>query len=375
MARFNTSSALTTLVVVSALLGCSENIGSPNDYEQACTTSTRTPPPPEPWPESVSNSVDSITAFNSTFSIDNQQIFSGNILAPAEITNTLSVTEQIIMFPDAKLEVDISTSLETGKRVAVAFVKIDDQSDYRAIPVNSTTGSFSLTFRAPRNNGTIPAIDSSWSYAEPNTGFPIEIKLYLVDSADDAPDLSTTLAHQDDINYWVHTISSVNINPQSFGTGPLQFTLIWDQANDIDMLVYEPNDNLIWYAEIVGTNPAGDGKLDVDDRDGFGAENIFYTSNISDGTYRVDVNYFGAAPGGPTETLDTEYTVIIKGCGEVRSITDTLTEVGETDTVFTFNHSENCTLFPPPEPENPDFFQETAICDLPSKAENTTTSL
>jgi hypothetical protein len=78
------------------------------------------------------------------------------------------------------------------------------------------------------------------------------------------------------------------------GGGDLQVTLTWNTpGTDMDLHVIEPNGNHVYYASRTGTTA----RLDVDDRDGFGPENIFVTSaQAAAGTYQIYIVYFSGAP-------------------------------------------------------------------------------
>lgn len=81
------------------------------------------------------------------------------------------------------------------------------------------------------------------------------------------------------------------------GSGEIQVTLLWDNDNDQDLHVFEPNGNEIWYSS-PGPSATG-GRLDRDDNVGVcggdsepgGVENIFWPTGTTParGTYRVDV--------------------------------------------------------------------------------------
>jgi hypothetical protein len=78
------------------------------------------------------------------------------------------------------------------------------------------------------------------------------------------------------------------------GAGDLQITLTWNTAVDMDLHVIEPNGAHVYYVTRNGTTA----RLDVDDTNGFGPENIFVaTTNAAAGTYQIYVvHYSGAIP-------------------------------------------------------------------------------
>lgn len=112
------------------------------------------------------------------------------------------------------------------------------------------------------------------------------------------------------------------------GTGALQVSLAWDSTPDIDLWITDPSDTEIYYKH--KSSPTG-GELDLDDRDGFGPENIYWAQDAPDGIYKVEVDYFhlsgiGGEPGG---TGPTDYTVTINGLGSHEVFLGTLTYHGE----------------------------------------------
>jgi hypothetical protein len=78
------------------------------------------------------------------------------------------------------------------------------------------------------------------------------------------------------------------------GTGDLQVTLTWNTPTDIDLHVIEPNGTHVFYASRNGITA----RLDVDDTNGFGPENIFVgAANAAPGTYQIYIVHFsGSVP-------------------------------------------------------------------------------
>ncbi|RHW23320.1 hypothetical protein D0Z08_30335 [Nocardioides immobilis] len=110
-------------------------------------------------------------------------------------------------------------------------------------------------------------------------------------------------------------------------TGPVRVTLIWDNADDLDLFVTEPGGETVSYHDT--TVPTG-GYLDRDDNVGAcgsdpepgGVENIVWDPAPS-GTYTVDLsNFHDCAPGTPAS-----YTIEVYIGGVL-----THTESGTTDT-------------------------------------------
>lgn len=84
------------------------------------------------------------------------------------------------------------------------------------------------------------------------------------------------------------------------GSGALQFTLIWDNDNDQDLWVIEPDGTRISYLNRGPT--ASGGKLDRDDNVGVcgadatpgGVENVFWDETAPIGTFEVVIDEFGS---------------------------------------------------------------------------------
>ncbi|MCU0445629.1 MAG: hypothetical protein MUE85_12010 [Microscillaceae bacterium] len=138
----------------------------------------------------------------------------------------------------------------------------------------------------------------------------------------DLNDLLKDLKNKDLLNL----LNSLDDLPDS--NGVLQFALSWQSTSDIDLYVTDPSGETIFF-----DNPqsASGGYLDRDDVDGFGPENIYFQTNIPDGTYSASVRYFGPAEGSPTP-----YTVSVgNGLGAVRSRSGVLAGKGDSQSVFT----------------------------------------
>ncbi len=79
----------------------------------------------------------------------------------------------------------------------------------------------------------------------------------------------------------------------TLGIGDLQVTLSWNSTADIDLHVIEPNGTHVYYANGTGSTA----RLDRDDTDGFGPENIFVnTGAASQGTYQIFIVHFSGPP-------------------------------------------------------------------------------
>lgn len=112
------------------------------------------------------------------------------------------------------------------------------------------------------------------------------------------------------------------------GSGTLQISLSWStDGTDVDLHVREPGGQTIYFAR---PSSASGGRLDRDDRDGFGPENIYWNGNAPDGSYFVDVKlHAGRKP--------TRYVVTVNAAGGHSQVrTGVLTRSGERARVLRF---------------------------------------
>ncbi|MDP3914229.1 MAG: hypothetical protein Q8R96_10890 [Bacteroidota bacterium] len=104
------------------------------------------------------------------------------------------------------------------------------------------------------------------------------------------------------------------------GYGDIQVTLSWDSSADIDLYVQDPMGEWIWYKH---KNSQSGGWLDVDDRDGFGPENIFWGKNVSPtGNYQVYVKHF---EGG-----SANFSVLVQAYGRTKQYKGFISPGGKT---------------------------------------------
>lgn len=110
-----------------------------------------------------------------------------------------------------------------------------------------------------------------------------------------------------------HAIISVTL--VQVGTGKLQVSLAWDQFNDVDLHLVEPNGAEIYYANGTSTNG---GVLDLDSNaacylDYVNNENITYgeTATVENGEYIVRVDFWDVCD--VTETTNYSVTAYYEG--------------------------------------------------------------
>lgn len=134
-----------------------------------------------------------------------------------------------------------------------------------------------------------------------------------------------------------NTLSTV-VNTQQVGTGSLQFSISWDAPTDVDLWVYEPSGERIYFGN---RNSNTGGQLDLDSNAGCTLDNV-NNENITwpnatppAGEYSVTANHWSSCGGN-----QSNYVVTINNCGSTESYTGTL--VGnQTDDVATITF-DNC---------------------------------
>ncbi len=103
----------------------------------------------------------------------------------------------------------------------------------------------------------------------------------------------------------------------SSGFGDVQVTLTWDNETDLDLHVVDPNGYEVYF-----DNPSSSYgmTLDVDDIDGIGPENIFWSMQPPSppGIYRVMVNYFDGTSNS------SNYKVIITAFDITKTFSGTI---------------------------------------------------
>lgn len=106
------------------------------------------------------------------------------------------------------------------------------------------------------------------------------------------------------------------------GYGSVKVTLTWDTTGDLDLHVIDPSSEEIYYAH---PSSASGGILDVDDRDGYGPENIYWPEGgAPTGTYTWFVKYYADPDGVGSAT----WNVLIVINDTFTQYSDTLTTAG-----------------------------------------------
>lgn len=127
------------------------------------------------------------------------------------------------------------------------------------------------------------------------------------------------------------------------GRGKLKINLKWNTYDDVDLHVYDPSNNHIYYKEKSKTCQGVTGQLDVDANAGSGKtltpqENIFWEDKAPIGHYKVDVNMFSLRSG--LDNIPFTLTVIPE-IGEPKTFTNSLKRNKETIHVVEFDYTDN----------------------------------
>jgi hypothetical protein len=118
------------------------------------------------------------------------------------------------------------------------------------------------------------------------------------------------------------------------GRGDVKATLSWNNLADVDLHVVDPYNEEIYYYHM---SSASGGALDMDNRYGYGPENIFWpTGRAPTGTYKVYVNFYSTGTSGASNR-SSNYTVSIAAFGNTKTYTGTVTANSNKVLVATFN--------------------------------------
>jgi len=116
------------------------------------------------------------------------------------------------------------------------------------------------------------------------------------------------------------------------GYGDVQVTLTWNNEADLDLHIFDPDNNEIYWMN--PSSPSG-GVLDYDDIDGFGPENIYWPNGEApSGIYTVLVHHY------PWEEKPQSagFTVLINAFGHVEKFTG-VTSYDQTISIADFTES------------------------------------
>jgi hypothetical protein len=110
-------------------------------------------------------------------------------------------------------------------------------------------------------------------------------------------------------------LSGLQDPPQVVGNGPITATMSWNiGSSDVDLHIFEPNNEHIYYAAKTGTS----GYLDLDNVRGFGPEHYYTDCNqLQVGEYVFALNYYNDALDGsdslPARPVTATITLTVPG--------------------------------------------------------------
>lgn len=140
----------------------------------------------------------------------------------------------------------------------------------------------------------------------------MDYEFFMLMSQELRDDVFALMVAIEDPNLLVSEAQKINVDYVDAGTGVLQVNCSWDQPNDVDLHLVEPNGEEIYFANSVSQNG---GELDVDSNagcslDNINNENITYDTNdvLEAGEYIVKVDLFSNCNvSGDTHYIVTAY--------------------------------------------------------------------
>ena len=114
-----------------------------------------------------------------------------------------------------------------------------------------------------------------------------------------------------------------------YGYGDVQITLRWTNTADLDLHVLDPNGEEIYWDNDYSSSG---GRLDVDDINGYGPENIYWPKNEApNGNYEVHVHHypwtdseFQEVTGLSSYPTTSSFTVLVNAFGTIKKFTGSI---------------------------------------------------
>ena len=211
---------------------------------------------------------------------------SGNKLVDPGDANALT---QVVGMPTGTTRINGSMPSPTGGVQTPVITTLVSN----VLTSNGATAPFLYTYTNAINNLAgfyVQVVGSNSYFRVPYTGTPGssgQINLPLVLPANVDSGYFCLLFSVYDLNNRVSNQTRVCASVIRLGTGALQVSLSWNTATDQDLWVTDPLGKKIFWNS---TTSSTGGRLDRDDIDGYGPENIYWLSDAPDGTYKVEVD-------------------------------------------------------------------------------------
>ena len=294
-------------------------------------------------------------SFSDAITIEGSQKISEEITRPnAPTAGFLQMASEIAITAGGTSSLSITPSVEAGSFIQAYLIQLDGARDTFVVPVGSTGQPFIVNTKpsaatvdkkisgepvsfAPSTRAIsflslagIAGLELATETTQGNVAtFAANATIQAFVSTTE-PTASSTFTATDfantDASQWTDP-ASVSFKAVDVGSGNIQITLTWDTTADVDLYLVEPDGNEISYFN--ENSISGDGFLDVDDRDGFGPENIFFDSATPRGDYEVKVDHYEG-------TVPTNYSVTVQVNGTSETFTGVLNTSGQTDSITTF---------------------------------------
>lgn len=133
------------------------------------------------------------------------------------------------------------------------------------------------------------------------------------------------------------TQANINSFSKDYGvvriyTSDVKVTLTWDNMVDLDLHVVDPNGEEIFFDHPMSVSG---GKLDIDNVDGFGPENIFWQDNTAlIGEYKVYLNFYDGS------LQNSNYKIRVQAFGKIDQTFNGTISYGEVKSIVNFDNKE-----------------------------------
>ncbi len=294
------SMVLTALVIVSLSLS-------------SCKKDKDDEPAPTPTPNT--NVVNNATTLSSAISIPGATRVSGDVPVPSNPSgpNIIAGTPTVVVTPNSSF--DASAAVNDSAYLFRIYFQIDGTDEHFMIKFDSSGNIvgkrqplryYNWTVNLSSNSSigsSFDAYGNAWGYSSYDPGGLANNQLWTPP--------------------W-----QIHVSVVKTGLGDLTVTLTWDNTNDIDLWLIEPDGTKIYYSN---TTSSSGGELDYDNQTGYGPENIFYSGTPPTGTYKAYVHFYSDNAYAPSN-----WTVKIKNGSNNTTYNGILSSEGDSTLVATF---------------------------------------